>query len=48
MTTFSVMCPTHSSIMNMTGVRYSSERLKARIVRSKHSCGELGQSAMIS
>ena len=40
--------PTTSSIMNMTGVRYSSERLNALIVRSKHSWGELGLSAIIA
>jgi len=48
MTTRSIMWPTHSSIMNMTGTRYCSERLKASMVRSKHSWGELGEMAMIS
>ena len=39
---FSVMWPTTSSIMNITGTRNSSARLKALMVRSKHSCGEFG------
>jgi len=47
-TTFSVICPTTSSIMNITGTRNSSARLKARMVRSKQSWGEFGNKAMIS
>src|ERR1039458_7911924 len=39
MTTFSVMWPTHSSSIIMTGTRNSSARLKPVTVRSKHSCG---------
>jgi hypothetical protein len=42
------MWPTHSSIIIITGTRYRSERLKASMVRSKASCGDCGQSAMIS
>ena len=34
MTTFSVMWPTHSSSMTITGTRYSSARLKASKVKS--------------
>jgi hypothetical protein len=32
----------------MTGVRYSSARLKLRTTRPKHSCAEEGANAMIS
>ena len=42
-TTFSVMWPTHSSSIIITGTRNSSDRLKPVIVRSKHSWGELGR-----
>ena len=47
MTTFSVIWPTHSSSIIMTGTRNSSARLKPVTVRSKHSCGEFGQRAMM-
>ena len=42
------MWPTTSSIMRNTGTRQVSVRLKARIIRSKHSWGELGDRAMTS
>ena len=42
MTTVSVMCPTHSSIMTSTGTRYRSDRLNASMVRSNASCGDFG------
>ena len=47
-TTFSVMWPTHSSIIIRTGTRYISARLKASMVKSKASWGERGHSAISS
>ena len=38
----------NNAIISMTGTRNCSAKLKALMVRSKHSCGELGQRAMIS
>jgi len=35
-------------VMTRTGMRYFSARLKARMVRSKSSCGEVGARAIIS
>ncbi len=47
-TTRSFMCPTTSSARMITGSRYCSLRLKARIVKSNISWGLEGDRAMIS